>query len=742
MNLIMASDGVRQPQIYEPASKELYVAIASLSLGGAERIVLDWVERIHPRWHVHLVVLRNLRNRSKEWPVPNFVRVTRLGGVHIMARLAHIGKIIAGSKNAVCLCHLLSTKERRALQSSGAICVPVFHNAKGGWKENVQGIVDAPYAIAVSQACAEDLRFAGWQRGISVIRHVPRMPHFSENVRERMRRAWNIPQGAIVIGMLGALKPQKNYPFALSVFQRFLESMDAYLVIVGGPVNTGIGRKTWDDVVAEVYRLGLRSRVAMPGFVPNAAAFLPVFDIILNTSHFEGLSMATLESLLSGLPVVASKVGGQGELSHDQLILVSLEKGEDAWAEALHTGLRMGGKKPAWAGFPSYRLWTLASIARHIYPSSGTLFVTANLSSGGAQRSLVNVSKALQGRLTFEIMVVGKSTSSHFFQELEAIGVQVMRAAELWDVFDFAEGIVDRIVQNGFETVCFWNVDPRVKLLVVKSLEFTGLRFVDVSPGARSFEEMKTCGEFQHLIAFTEEQYHKRLDALVLKYRAPVPRECSGKAFVIRNGVPAYSYKTDYTIRGAPRIVISGRIAPTKFILEILAAMRILWTRMEDVELHVIGAAEHYNEEYLDEVIRSIGWERNRRIFLYGARFDAPVLLQHFDAYVVLGEHQGCPNALLEALVTGLPVVGNDDGGTGEQIIDMITGLLIKGRSPELLSNAIERLLRDRVLARRLGTAGRQYVLREFSLERMAEAYEQLLCSEAYLDKRRSLNQL
>ena len=58
----------------------------------------------------------------------------------------------------------------------------------------------------------------------------------------------------------------------------------------------------------------------------------------------------------------------------------------------------------------------------------------------------------------------------------------------------------------------------------------------------------------------------------------------------------------------------------------------------------------------------------------------------------------GLPNALLEAMMVGLPVVGNDDGGTGEQIINKVTGLLIPEPAPALLASALKQVLFDRDL--------------------------------------------
>lgn len=725
IGVLSSSGEVRQPDVYKSAPQELHVAIASLSLGGAERIVLDWAERIYPRWRVHLIVLRN---RNQEWPVPSFVRVTRLGGNNLPKLLEHIGAVIAKSSNPVCVCHLLSIRERRALSDAGVTAIPVFHNAKSGWAENAHQIVNAPYAVAVSQSCADELKEDGWPGSTTVIRHIPKVLKNSPDVRSRMRRAWNIPENALVIGMIGAVKPQKDYVSALQIFREFLaRGNDAYLVIIGGPVNMGIGKETWNNVVEQVSALGVRHRVAMPGFIADATRVLSVFDVMFNSSHFEGLSIATLEALLAGLPVVASQVGGQGEISHDSLHLVSKNAHTDVWVDALEKAVHQETRTPAWLDFPSYRLWTLVGIARPVRSSSKTLFVTANLNAGGAQRSLVNLAKSLRGEIDFELMVAGKSSATHFHDELVDAGVRVLMAGKRWDAFDYAEAIADKIVREDFGTVCFWNVDARIKLLLLKVFGFSRLRFIDVSPGGYSFEEIEKNRSFQELTAFSENQYFQRLDHLVLKYDTTVPGY-NGEVTVIRNGVPeSQSYKTDYRIQGNPKVVVSGRIAPTKFLIEIVAAMRVLWVSMPEVELHLIGAAEHYHQDYHEMLLVSIGTDLGKKVFFHGQNFDVTDVLSDFDVYLVLGKNQGCPNALLEALMAGLPVIGNNDGGTQEQIIDGVTGMLIEDLDPVRIADALNRVICDRAFAEKLGRAGRERVIREFSMELMTSAYLSLL---------------
>src|SRR5262249_53875316 len=158
------------------------------------------------------------------------------------------------------------------------------------------------------------------------------------------------------------------------------------------------------------------------------------------------------------------------------------------------------------------------------------------------------------------------------------------------------------------------------------------------------------------------------------------------------------------------------RIAPAKFLVEIVQAMAIVRQTIPRAELHVFGGAEPRHRDYEQSVRGAAADAIDRTVFFHGPSGNSIDRLAEFDLFVVLGKEQGSPNALLEALAAGLPCIANDDGGTAEQIEDERTGLLLRDRTPETLADAIARLLGDRALAARLGRAGRAHVRQAFSM--------------------------
>lgn len=82
------------------------------------------------------------------------------------------------------------------------------------------------------------------------------------------------------------------------------------------------------------------------------------------------------------------------------------------------------------------------------------------------------------------------------------------------------------------------------------------------------------------------------------------------------------------------------------------------------------------------------------------------------------GMMDGVPVALMEAMAAGVPVVSTRISGIPELVRDGETGLLVEQKDARALADALERLFRDRGLARRLAAAGRVHVLERYNLLR------------------------
>jgi glycosyltransferase involved in cell wall biosynthesis len=125
------------------------------------------------------------------------------------------------------------------------------------------------------------------------------------------------------------------------------------------------------------------------------------------------------------------------------------------------------------------------------------------------------------------------------------------------------------------------------------------------------------------------------------------------------------------------------------------------------------------------ELERSIPREIAGFVTLAGARRDVPSLLASFDLFALSSRTEGLPLAVPEAMACSLPVVATAVGGL-PSVVPATCGILVRPRDEAALAHAIASLTQDRTLRLAMGEASRAHALDNFSIERMADAYERI----------------
>jgi glycosyltransferase involved in cell wall biosynthesis len=107
-------------------------------------------------------------------------------------------------------------------------------------------------------------------------------------------------------------------------------------------------------------------------------------------------------------------------------------------------------------------------------------------------------------------------------------------------------------------------------------------------------------------------------------------------------------------------------------------------------------------------------------VIFTGRRVDVPDILAALDVSVQcsLNENLG---GTIESLLMRAPTIATRVGGMPESVLHERTGLLVPPRDPESLAASMLRLIDDPALGRRLGVAGREFMLERFTLERTVE---------------------
>jgi glycosyltransferase involved in cell wall biosynthesis len=161
----------------------------------------------------------------------------------------------------------------------------------------------------------------------------------------------------------------------------------------------------------------------------------------------------------------------------------------------------------------------------------------------------------------------------------------------------------------------------------------------------------------------------------------------------------------------------------------LITAARTVCEHELDVVFLLIGDGPE--RPRLEAQTRDAGLEKN--VVFLGRRADVPELLACCDSSALPSQAEAFPNALLESMSAGLPVVATAVGGSKEVIENGQNGLLVPPGNPEALAAAILRLVRDPRLAMKLAVAGQYDMRKHFSFERLIAEVEQLykepLCS-------------
>jgi len=210
-----------------------------------------------------------------------------------------------------------------------------------------------------------------------------------------------------------------------------------------------------------------------------------------------------------------------------------------------------------------------------------------------------------------------------------------------------------------------------------------------------------------------------------------IPRE---KVEVIPNGIDPNRYDldratarerilTEFSIPlGACLLGIVAQLRPQKHHDLLFQAMRSVRETEPDAHLLVIGDGSE--RERLKRLRMDLGLERS--VFFMGYRTDIPQILAGLDVFVLPTSVEGSPVSVLEAMASGLPVIAGDAGGVKELVEDGNTGILVPPMDLAALTGGILSLVSQQETREKFGTAGKQKIRTEFSLDQMARRTEEV----------------
>ena len=207
------------------------------------------------------------------------------------------------------------------------------------------------------------------------------------------------------------------------------------------------------------------------------------------------------------------------------------------------------------------------------------------------------------------------------------------------------------------------------------------------------------------------------LRKLALRFHQKIPIE------VIPNGIDLNFFKPSVRDGKIPQLLFTGRVVYQKG-LDLLAEAL---SKLVDIpwELSIIGDGSY--KDHLQQRIEALGLTSRIRFHGWCSKEELLPILAQSHIFVNPSRHEGMPNAVLEAMACGLPVIATRIAGNEDLIKNGENGFLVANENVIELQNALRTLLTNKLLRQKMGKYSRMIVESNFNWSNSGEEYLALL---------------
>jgi glycosyltransferase involved in cell wall biosynthesis len=750
---------------FEDRGMRVLQVITSLQRGGAERVTLDLMAEL-PALNTRVRLATLGRAMREAFPAPP--------GTHELAGLAREPAARGAELRRICdefgadlvHGHLLNAADARSISAADIPAILTVHNTRAGWPAGLTDLQgrDTALLAACAQAVAADLQDTKVRVPIRTVRNGIALSEFRlspERIAagKQWRKKWGFGPDDFVMAAVANPRPQKRLHLLPSILAAVREKLgcrkvEARLVFVGEVLRGNVDAERCQlEAQAETARLGLEPHSRWTGPISDVAEILAAADVLVSTSAHEGLSLAQVEALAMGCAVVATDVGGAREIAAgtDRFYLLPPDAPPQQFGEVLErlaTGrnrqvapnLSLDWSRQRMAARYRWLYPRAITRARRTAPGKGLWLIANNFSTGGAQASARRLLLGLQAQgVSVRAAVVEEEpawpTPGH--RALQEAGVPVLAAPlDATAQHEVAiEQILAAVDADRPQSVLFWNLRPSFKVALADAL--LGVRVFDISPGEMFYDSLESYFAKPHwkFGCRSAQEYGALLAGVIVKYRAEAQRATEllgAPVHVVPNGVSVQGGdNSDFKARltekpeGGGRVVFgtAARINPQKRLEDLIAAFHIAHDQLPPYVLRIAGGVERGCAEYAESLKKACN---GLPIEWLGEVTNVPQFHRELDAFAMISEPAGCPNASLEAIAAGLPIVATDIGGASEQVINWETGRLVPPRDPAAFAEALVEVATRPDLRRDMALAGQQLIRARFSVERMVADYRRI----------------
>ncbi len=171
-----------------------------------------------------------------------------------------------------------------------------------------------------------------------------------------------------------------------------------------------------------------------------------------------------------------------------------------------------------------------------------------------------------------------------------------------------------------------------------------------------------------------------------------------------------------------------GRMSAVKnYSMVIRAVKRLVDSGITNILFVLVGGkavGEHDQQDHLLYLVKKL--KLSKYIRFLGVQYNIHEILPLFRFFVLSSFTEGTSISLLEAQACGIPVVVTDVGGNKNVVKNGINGYLCPSDDDEKMAEYMRRLIEDQELCRKMGHHGRDRVVRNYSVQVMAEKYLQI----------------
>jgi L-malate glycosyltransferase len=198
------------------------------------------------------------------------------------------------------------------------------------------------------------------------------------------------------------------------------------------------------------------------------------------------------------------------------------------------------------------------------------------------------------------------------------------------------------------------------------------------------------------------------------------------KIAVVPNGIDLCHFPPRRAREVLRRVVVVANLRPQKGHDVLLDAIPIVLQHFPDALFALAGSGGEL--ESLRARVRAEGL--SHAVTFLGHQNDVSACLTANDIFVLPSRSEAFPNAVLEAMACGMPIVASDVGGIPELVENGHTGFLVPAGDPQALADRVCRLMANPPFAARLGETARVSAGARYSFDRMVGAFEGIYLTE------------